>query len=141
MKARKEQAKEQPKEQTVKSGQGKVRGSGVYPASGPWPERQAAIRSEGEWGQRERKPRSEETTAAESDPFKHTQNVQRMMRELMDHLRADVRLMQEPKAQALFETSAEVLGGLLKAFDDYEKKSEEVWQKSQIVRPIGPQPH
>jgi hypothetical protein len=34
----------------------------------------------------------------------------------------------EPKAQALFETAAEVLTGLVKAFDDYEKKSEEAWR-------------
>jgi hypothetical protein len=34
----------------------------------------------------------------------------------------------EPKAQALFETSAEVLTGLAEAFDDYEKKSEAAWR-------------
>ena len=34
----------------------------------------------------------------------------------------------EPKAQKLFETSVEVLDGLVKAFDDYEHKSEKVWR-------------
>jgi hypothetical protein len=34
----------------------------------------------------------------------------------------------EPKAQALFETSAEVLTGLAKAFDDFENKSEAAWR-------------
>jgi hypothetical protein len=34
----------------------------------------------------------------------------------------------EPKAQALFETSAEVITGLVKAFDDYEKKNEAAWR-------------
>jgi hypothetical protein len=29
----------------------------------------------------------------------------------------------------MFETSAEVLGGLIKAFDDYEKKNETAWRK------------
>lgn len=27
-----------------------VHGSGVYPASGPWPEHEAGFRNEGEWG-------------------------------------------------------------------------------------------
>ena len=30
----------------------------------------------------------------------------------------------EPQLKAMFETSAEVLGGLEKAFKDYEKKNE-----------------
>ena len=50
------------------------------------------------------------------------------MRDLIEHLREDVWKVTEPKAQALFETSAEVLTGLAKAFDDYEKKSEAAWQ-------------
>lgn len=29
----------------------------------------------------------------------------------------------------MFETSAEVLGGLIKAFGDYEKKNEAAWLK------------
>ena len=50
------------------------------------------------------------------------------MGQLIEHLREDVGKITEPKAQALFETSAEVLTGLIKAFDDYEKKSEKAWQ-------------
>ena len=50
------------------------------------------------------------------------------MRQLIEHLRADVGKVMEPKAQALFETSAEVLSGLVKAFDDYEHKSEKAWR-------------
>jgi hypothetical protein len=30
----------------------------------------------------------------------------------------------------MFETAAEVLTGLIKAFDDYEKKNEAAWRKS-----------
>jgi len=55
----------------------------------------------------------------------HTQKLKAQMRQLIDHLREDVGKVTEPKAQALFETSAEVLTGLVKAVDDYEKKSEE----------------
>jgi hypothetical protein len=31
--------------------------------------------------------------------------------------------------KAMFETSAEVLGGLRKAFHDYEQKNEAAWQR------------
>ena len=50
------------------------------------------------------------------------------MRQIIKHLREDVGKVTEAKAQALFETSAEVLTGLVKAFDDYEKKSEAAWR-------------
>jgi hypothetical protein len=47
---------------------------------------------------------------------------------LIDHLRADVDEVDDPRARALFETSAEVLTGLKKAFGDYERKSEKAWR-------------
>jgi hypothetical protein len=62
--------------------------------------------------------------SAQADPLHHTSNVRRMLQELRDHLREDVEKVAEPKAQALFETTAEVLQGLLNAFDHYEHKSE-----------------
>ena len=65
----------------------------------------------------------------------HTQKLKAQMRQLIDHLREDVGKVTEPKAQALFETSAEVLTGLVKAFDDYEKKNEEAWRTE--FRPAG----
>jgi len=45
-------------------------------------------------------------------------------------LRSDVEKVNDPKAQALFETSAEVLIGLRKAFDDFEQKTESAWKKA-----------
>jgi hypothetical protein len=51
-----------------------------------------------------------------------------LSRELIDHLSEDVQKIDEPRAKALFETSAEVLGGLKKAFHDYESKSEPAWR-------------
>jgi hypothetical protein len=60
--------------------------------------------------------------------MKHTQKIKARMRQLIDHLREDVGKITESKAQALFETSAEVLTGLVKAFDYYEIKSEEGWR-------------
>ncbi len=61
--------------------------------------------------------------ASENDPIHHTQKIKARMRQFIEHLRQDVGKVTEPKAQALFETSAEVLTGLVKAFDDYEKKA------------------
>ena len=58
----------------------------------------------------------------------HTQKLKSQMRDLIAHLRADAGKVSEAKAQALFETSAEVLTGLVKAFDDYEEKNEDAWK-------------
>jgi hypothetical protein len=66
--------------------------------------------------------------SSKNSPIHHTQKIKARMRQLIEHLRKDVGKVTEPKAQALFETSAEVLTGLLKAFDDYEKKNEAAWQ-------------
>jgi hypothetical protein len=67
-------------------------------------------------------------TSSASNPVHHTQKIKVRMRQLIEHLRKDVGKVTESKAQALFETSAEVLTGLVKAFEDYEKKSEAAWQ-------------
>jgi hypothetical protein len=64
----------------------------------------------------------------ENSPIHHTQKIKARMCQLIEHLREDAAKVTEPKAQALFETSAEVLTGLVKAFDDYEKKSEAAWR-------------
>ena len=45
-----------------------------------------------------------------------------LMRSLVVELRAGAGEAKEPKAQALLETSAAVIGGLIKAFEDYDKK-------------------
>jgi DNA-binding PadR family transcriptional regulator len=47
-----------------------------------------------------------------------------LMKSLVVELRAGGGEAGEPKAQALLETSAAVIGGLIKAFDDYERRSE-----------------
>jgi hypothetical protein len=64
-----------------------------------------------------------------SNPMEHTANVKKEFRTLIDHLREDVKKVDDPAAKALFETSAEVIGGLEKAFSDYEKKNEPAWKK------------
>jgi hypothetical protein len=67
-------------------------------------------------------------TIASKDPRAHTANVRKEFRELIDHLRGDIGKITEPKAQALFETTAEVISGLDTAFKHYEEKSETAWK-------------
>jgi hypothetical protein len=62
------------------------------------------------------------------DPRQHTARIKGMLREAMDHVRADVGRVSDPKAQALFETSAEVLGGLITAYEHFEQRSEAAWR-------------
>ena len=66
--------------------------------------------------------------SSKNDPVHHTQKIAAQMRQLIEHLRQDIGKITEPKAQALFETTAEVLTGLVKAFGDYETKREQAWQ-------------
>jgi hypothetical protein len=66
--------------------------------------------------------------SSKNNPIHHTQKIKAQMNRLIGHLRGDVAKVTEPKAQALFETSAEVLIGLVKAFDDYERRSEAAWR-------------
>jgi hypothetical protein len=67
-------------------------------------------------------------SSSKNNPIRHTLKIKARMQQLIMHLREDAGKLTEPKAQALFETSAEVLTGLVKAFDDYEKKSETAWR-------------
>ena len=66
---------------------------------------------------------TERSDYAEDDPRRHTAHLREMLQAVVDHARQDIGKINEPKAQALFETTAEVCTGLIKAFDDYEKKA------------------
>jgi hypothetical protein len=68
------------------------------------------------------------TNFAEDDPRHHTANIKRMLEDTAQHAREDVAKVDDPRAKALFETTAEVLGGLRKAYDDFEKKNEAAWR-------------
>jgi hypothetical protein len=59
----------------------------------------------------------------------HVKRIHGEMEKLIHHLRADVKVVSDPQAKAMFETSAEVLGGLAKAFKDYEEATEKAWEK------------
>ncbi|WP_035639146.1 hypothetical protein [Bradyrhizobium sp. ORS 375] len=67
-------------------------------------------------------------SAADRDPRHHTRKMQKALQDIRDHLREDIDKVDEPQLKAMFETSAEVLGGLAKAFQDYEQKNEKAWR-------------
>ncbi len=64
----------------------------------------------------------------EQDPCYHAARIRHMLREVAEHAREDVAKVADPKAQALFETTAEVLNGLMTAYEHYEKQVELAWQ-------------
>ncbi len=57
----------------------------------------------------------------------HTRTMKSALGAIKDHLRQDIERIEEPRAKAMFETSAEVIDGLCKAFDDYERQGEPAW--------------
>ena len=65
---------------------------------------------------------------SERDPRHHTQKMTKQLQQTIQHLRDDIDKVDEPQLKAMFETSAEVLGELVKAFQDYEQKSEKAWR-------------
>jgi hypothetical protein len=62
------------------------------------------------------------------DPRQHTTNIKRMLKEIITHVRQDTDRVRDPKAQALFETTAEVLQGLITAYEHYEGRAESAWR-------------
>ena len=63
-----------------------------------------------------------------ADPRHHTRRIRDMLTDVAEHARGDVRKVEDPRAQALFETTAEVLGGLATAYEHYESESEPAWR-------------
>ena len=65
---------------------------------------------------------------AEDDSHHNTKRIRDILSEVRDHLREDIGKINEPRAEALFETTAETLDGLITAFEDYERGQEEAWR-------------
>jgi hypothetical protein len=72
---------------------------------------------------------SGEPTADIHDPLHHTRKMSAQFAEIIDHLRHDIDQVDEPQFKAMFETAAEVLGGLVTAFGHYEQKRETAWSR------------
>jgi hypothetical protein len=61
-------------------------------------------------------------------PDERVRECARRFEELRDHLRAEIAVAGEPRMQAMFETAAEVLTGLGKAFHDYREHRESAFK-------------
>jgi hypothetical protein len=73
----------------------------------------------------------EQKRASHSEQRNPQHQVEKMsgkFQELVKQLRGDIDKIDEPRAKAMFETSAEVLIGLQKALHDYERKNEVAWR-------------
>src|SRR5947199_6100175 len=80
-------------------------------------------------------------------PQLQAQRIAQMLQQAQQECRVDIGRISDPKAQALFETIAEVLGGAMKALEHYSSGSESVWRSesgtsSEYQRPApqGTQP-
>lgn len=73
---------------------------------------------------------------ASHSPEPPVHELRRRMNELRDDLRRAIGELDDPQGKALVEVSAEVVGGLIKAFDDYDEKAEPAWR--QLAKRIFP---
>ena len=65
----------------------------------------------------------------EPDPRHHTMKLKGMLEETIRHAREDIgKVRNSPRAEALFETTAEVLNGLKTAYEHFEEGDEEAWR-------------
>ncbi len=63
------------------------------------------------------------------NPKDYAQKTREHLQDMINDMRGDIDMFDdEPQLKALLETSAEVLGGLHKAFRHYENKSEAAWR-------------
>ncbi|HLJ80825.1 MAG TPA: hypothetical protein VKT52_05015 [Ktedonobacterales bacterium] len=62
-----------------------------------------------------------------SDSDSDMQIVQ-MLRAVQEEARRKIDTTLNPKAQALLEATAEVIGGLIRAYEDFEQGQERAWQ-------------
>jgi hypothetical protein len=61
------------------------------------------------------------------DPKEHIQLVEKYLTDLKSYCHSEIKNVRDPKAQALLETTAEVLGGLEKAYSDYQSENQGAW--------------
>ncbi|MGA9462221.1 MAG: hypothetical protein WBV28_05480 [Terracidiphilus sp.] len=73
---------------------------------------------------------SKDSKVAEIDSSRYMTQTKETLTALIDQVRSNVARVDDPKAKALFETTAEVLMGLRRAYHDFGQKSEEVWKKA-----------
>ena len=70
------------------------------------------------------------TTGKTADAtVQHTGEIRDRLKDLSKRARDEITRVQEPRAQALLETTAEVLDGLVVAYKDYAEGSEPAWKR------------
>jgi hypothetical protein len=73
-------------------------------------------------------------------PAEHAQHIATLLQQAQQECRADIERIDDPKAQALFETVAEVAGGLMKALEHYQTGSEPAWQPASDAQKAARRP-
>ncbi len=68
------------------------------------------------------------------DPGEHAANIERMLRDVRDHLGRDVARVDDPRARALFETAREVINGLMTAFEHF-RHDKDAWRSGEAHEP------
>ena len=61
-------------------------------------------------------------------PQQHAARIASLLQQAQQECRADIERVNDPRARALFETTAEALGGLCKALGDYQQGKEAAWR-------------
>lgn len=67
-----------------------------------------------------------------NEPLAHVHQVREKLSELVDHLHTDAKAVNDPKAAALFEMSAEVLAGLERAFERFSDQHGHAWRSMSV---------
>lgn len=58
----------------------------------------------------------------------HVSQIKQHLDHTLEHRKAGARSAEDPRAQAVFETGAEVLQGYRTAIEHFEQRSEEAWR-------------
>jgi hypothetical protein len=69
------------------------------------------------------------------NPIEHAKNIEDIIGSLKSLCKSEISVFSDPKAKALLETSAEVLSGLEKAFQDFRAKTDDAWKEETEVSP------
>jgi hypothetical protein len=69
------------------------------------------------------------TSNSIAEPGEKIGHIRQKLLEMVQLTRSEIDHVDEPRARALFETTAEVLEGLAKAYKDYGEGSEAAWRR------------
>lgn len=64
-----------------------------------------------------------------TDAKRYSPSMQHALTDLVNQARKDIDQVDDPRFKAILETTAEVLIGLRRTFEDYSEGRERVWQK------------